>query len=378
MKKIKIAHVASRLTGKEDGRFKHIIAQINLLDRARFNQILITNPGEYLEKKLKAINIRSFILPKLNYGFNPNTIVHLYKILKEENVDFICVHCLKSYVLAGLINVFLRKKLVFYHHGITIKNDYNSSLQQIIYRILHTIIKSLNKISVLSPSKNSISLIKKDMKFSNIDCYYDGEAVLNENEMDENIKNYFMKLKRNHKLLVYIGRFDREKNLYRALRIFKGALNELKNVKFLIIGNGEEKKELVSFVKENGIPNVIFVNFIENVASYFHLFDLLFITSNREGFPITVWEAMNKKLPILSTNVGGIKEVVENAKCGLIFEPNDEEDGKRKLVYLMLNDKERKILGENGYFALHKIYTKKNFKETLENFYIKSLDEKQN
>lgn len=378
MKKIKIAHVASRLTGKEDGRFKHIIAQINLLDRARFNQILITNPGEYLEKKLKAINIRYFILPKLNYGFNPNTIVHLYKILKEENVDFICVHCLKSYVLAGLINVFLRKKLVFYHHGITIKNDYNSSLQQIIYRILHTIIKSLNKISVLSPSKNSISLIKKDMKFSNIDCYYDGEAVLNESEMDENIKNDFMKLKRNHKLLVYIGRFDREKNLYRALRIFKGALNELKNVKFLIIGNGEEKKELVSFVKENGIPNVIFVNFIENVASYFHLFDLLFITSNREGFPITVWEAMNKKLPILSTNVGGIKEVIENAKCGLIFEPNDEEDGKRKLVYLMLNDKERKILGENGYFALHKIYTKKNFKETLENFYIKSLDEKQN
>lgn len=376
MKKIKIAHVASRLTGKEDGRFKHIIAQINLLDRALFNQILITNPGEYLEKKLKAINIRYFILPKLNYGFNPNTIVHLYKILKEENVDFICVHCLKSYVLAGLINVFLRKKLVFYHHGITIKNDYNSSLQQIIYRILHTIIKSLNKISVLSPSKNSISLIKKDMKFSNIDCYYDGEAVLNESEMDENIKNDFMKLKRNHKLLVYIGRFDREKNLYRALRIFKGALNELKNVKFLIIGNGEEKKELVSFVKENGIPNVIFVNFIENVASYFHLFDLLFITSNREGFPITVWEAMNKKLPILSTNVGGIKEVVENAKCGLIFEPNDEEDGKRKLVYLMLNDKERKILGENGYFALHKIYTKKNFKETLENFYIRSLGEK--
>ena len=38
MKKIKIAHVASRLTGKEDGRFKHIIAQINLLDRECFNQ----------------------------------------------------------------------------------------------------------------------------------------------------------------------------------------------------------------------------------------------------------------------------------------------------------------------------------------------------
>lgn len=378
MKKIKIAHVASRLTSKEDGRFKHIIAQINLLDRECFNQILITNPGEYLEKKLKEINIRSFILLKLNYGFKTSTIVHLYKILKEENVDFICVHCLKSYVLAGLINVFLRKKLVFYHHGITIKNDYNSSLQQIIYRILHTLIKSLNKISVLSPSKNSINLIKKDMKFLNIDCYYDGEAVLIENEMDENIKNDFMKLKRNHKLLVYIGRFDREKNLYRALRIFKGALNELKDVKFLLIGDGEEKKELVSFVKENGIPNVIFVNFIENVASYFHLFDLLFLTSNREGLPITIWEAMDKKLPILSTNVGGIKEVIENAKCGLIFEPNDEEDGKRKLVYLMLNDKERKILGENGYFALHKIYTKKNFKETLENFYIKSLDEKQN
>lgn len=378
MKKIKIAHVASRLTGKEDGRFKHIIAQINLLDRESFNQILITNPGEYLKKKLKEIKIRSFILLKLNYGFKTSTIVHLYKILKEENVDFICVHCLKSYVLAGLINVFLRKKLVFYHHGIIIKNDYNSSLQQIIYRILHTLIKSLNKISVLSPSKNSINLIKKDMKFSNIDCYYDGEAVLIENEMDENIKNDFMKLKRNHKLLVYIGRFDREKNLYRALRIFKGALNELKDVKFLLIGDGEEKKELVSFVKENGIPNVIFLNFIENVASYFHLFDLLFLTSNREGLPITIWEAMDKKLPILSTNVGGIKEVIENAKCGLIFEPNDEEDGKRKLVYLMLNDKERKILGENGYFALHKIYTKKNFKETLENFYIKSLDEKQN
>lgn len=378
MKKIKIAHVASRLTGKEDGRFKHIIAQINLLDRECFNQILITNPGEYLEKKLKEINIRSFILLKLNYGIKTSTIVHLYKILKEENVDFICVHCLKSYVLAGLINVFLRKKLVFYHHGITIKNDYNSSLQQIIYRVLHTLIKSLNKISVLSPSKNSINLIKKDMKFSNIDCYYDGEAVLIENEIDENIKNDFMKLKINHKLLVYIGRFDREKNLYRALRIFKRALNELKDVKFLLIGDGEEKKELVSFVKENGIPNVIFVNFIENVASYFHLFDLLFLTSNREGLPITIWEAMDKKLPILSTNVGGIKEVIENAKCGLIFEPNDEEDGKRKLVYLMLNDKDRKILGENGYFALHKIYTKKNFKETLENFYIKSLDEKQN
>lgn len=378
MKKIKIAHVASRLTGKEDGRFKHIIAQINLLDRERFNQILITNPGEYLEKNLREKNIRYFILPKLNYGFNTSTIVHLYKILKEENVDFICVHCLKSYVLVGLINIFLRKKVVFYDHGIAIKNEYNSPFQQIIYRIMHSIIKNLNKIFVLSPAKNSMNLIKKDMNFSNIDSYYDGEAILNDNKIDEKIENDFMKLKKNHKLLVYIGRLNREKNLYRAIRIFKGSLNELKDIKFLIIGDGEEKKELVSFVKENGIPNIIFINFIENVAGYFHLFDLLFITSNREGLPITIWEAMDKKLPILSTNVGGIKEVIENAKCGLIFEPNDEEDGRRKLVYLMLNDKERKIMGENGYSALHKIYTKKNFKETLENFYIKLLDEKQN
>ena len=65
--------------------------------------------------------------------------------------------------------------------------------------------------------------------------------------------------------------------------------------------------------------NVKMLGYIPNAKLYIKYFDLLLFTSDWEGLPLSVWEAMAAKVPIVSTDVGGVKEILEKEKCGLTY-----------------------------------------------------------
>ncbi|MDC1379743.1 glycosyltransferase family 4 protein [Algibacter sp.] len=97
------------------------------------------------------------------------------------------------------------------------------------------------------------------------------------------------------------------------------------NVHFSIIGGGPLKNELEILSEQYGISKYItFCGSTSKVNKYLENSDLFILPSITEGFPIAILEAMRLGLPIVSTNVAGIPEMIKDDHTGLIIEPSVE------------------------------------------------------
>lgn len=110
--------------------------------------------------------------------------------------------------------------------------------------------------------------------------------------------------------LIHIGRFNRQKRHDRLIKAFSRIEN--KDIKLLLIGNGKLKPESEKLVRDLGIEDrVIFKGFIENPYPYLRKSKGLVLTSDFEGLPTVLIEAIALNTPIITTDCsGGIREIV--------------------------------------------------------------------
>ncbi len=377
-KKIKICHFVNRITGRDDGVFKHLIGQLVFLDKEKFEQFVVFQGGETVENYLKSINVKYFIIKEIEKKFSFKFFNNFKEIIIKENVDIINAHLIKPYVIAGLLNIVLHRKLIFSYHGLFIKNDYNTPKEQLIYKISHFIISIFNKVYVLTPSKKSKEMLHfETKKFYKIVNYYQGKALfyLN-NQPEKKIENELKDLKSKFILVAYVGRLNREKNAQLCIDIFSRVSEVNKNAFLVIFGSGEEEELLKAYVKSSNLERIKFFGYVENANNYMKYFDILILTSKREGMPIVIWEAMNNSVPIVSTKVGGVSEILTSENCGFVFDNRNILDGVSKLLLLLNDENLRKSMGANGKNAIETKYPVKSFKDFFENFYIKTLNEK--
>jgi glycosyltransferase involved in cell wall biosynthesis len=95
---------------------------------------------------------------------------------------------------------------------------------------------------------------------------------------------------------------------------------------FVIAGDGPLRSELEGQVVRLGIDDrVKFTGFREDILDVFNMCDILGVTSYHEGVPISVLEAMSLERVVVSTTVGGIKEIIENRKSGILVDPGNPD-----------------------------------------------------
>ena len=117
---------------------------------------------------------------------------------------------------------------------------------------------------------------------------------------------------------------------------------------FFIIGEGEERKNLEKLIETYNLQDKVFlVGFIENASSYLKAFDIFLCTSIKEGLPYTLLEAGYTGLPCVSTNVGGVPDIVKNGVSGILVTKARPGEIARALEYLISNPDKAKLFGEN-------------------------------
>jgi len=77
---------------------------------------------------------------------------------------------------------------------------------------------------------------------------------------------------------------------------------------------------------------------ILNSSRYLKIFDLFVLPSVKEGLPYTILEAMAAQSPIIATKVGGVSEIIENNKTGILVEPKNPLQLAEKIIYLLENE----------------------------------------
>lgn len=126
-------------------------------------------------------------------------------------------------------------------------------------------------------------------------------------------------------LILMASRLSQEKNISLAIKAMAEVSREYAKVGLIIVGDGEEKNKLKKLVKNKNLqPNIIFEEWSSDLVSYFKTADLFLLTSNYEGWGMTVIEAASCGCPIVMTDVGCAGEVIKNGESGIIIKIGDK------------------------------------------------------
>lgn len=132
---------------------------------------------------------------------------------------------------------------------------------------------------------------------------------------------------------------------------------------YIVIGEGEERKSLEKIIKEKKLEeHVALVGSVNEARQYLLAFDIFLLSSIKEGLPYAILEAGFANLPVISTSVGGIPEVIENLKTGLLIPPGRPTEIKNSLIYIEEHKEIQKDLAQNLHNKIMETY---NFEKVV-------------
>jgi glycosyltransferase involved in cell wall biosynthesis/GT2 family glycosyltransferase len=147
-----------------------------------------------------------------------------------------------------------------------------------------------------------------------------------------------------------IGVFDKVKGhalLFEALRRLKE--ENTNHFQCLVIGAGREEVALRNYVEESGMTKEInFLGFREDIPDLLKKIDIVVVPSMRESFCRVAIESMAAQVPVIATRVGGLPELIDHDKTGILVPPGDVESLSNAIKYLMEHPEARKRMGQEG------------------------------
>ena len=155
------------------------------------------------------------------------------------------------------------------------------------------------------------------------------------------------------KIVIYTGRLDESKGVHILLEAWEKIIKDFNDIFLIILGGGYLGEKLKEQCCVLGIEkNVKFCGIVNNVRDYLITSDVFVLPSFREGFPNSVLEAMACGLPVISTKIGGIVDVIKDGDNGILVEPGNVNQLADAMKKLISNDEYALALGKN---ALKKI-----------------------
>ncbi|VVB51541.1 Trehalose synthase [uncultured archaeon] len=148
------------------------------------------------------------------------------------------------------------------------------------------------------------------------------------------------------KYLLYFGRLSPEKGIIDLLK----AAEELPHIPIHIAGTGPQEQELQEYAKEKKL-NTTFTGFIDGQRLQKEIQDARIIAAPsriQENLPFTILEAMAYGKPVIATRQGGIPELIENGKNGLLCEPGNPTNLQEKITEIWDDDQRLEKMGQQG------------------------------
>ena len=173
-----------------------------------------------------------------------------------------------------------------------------------------------------------------------------------------------------------LSRLTPEKSVIDAIRGIKN-ISHQDNIeyKLFIGGTGKDINSLTDYVNKNNLEKYVkFFGWVSNKDDFYSKIDCLLVTSLSETFGLTVLEAFNYSLPVISTKTDGPSEFIEDGINGFLFDHGDIQNLIKIMEKLSKNPVLAKKIGNSGFDTLQQNFTEKSFESRL--FYLLSSDNK--
>lgn len=167
-------------------------------------------------------------------------------------------------------------------------------------------------------------------------------------------------------------------------QLFIDAIEEVKKsnkkVRAFIIGDGELKESLMLYARSKGLltqeptSTILFTSWIEKVEEVLPALDIFALTSHSEGTPVSIIEAQASGIPIVATNVGGVKDCLINNKTGILVPPSDVESMSHALIRLINDNQQRKEMGTASHAFAYNYFSYERLARDVQQLYVSLLN----
>lgn len=302
----KIAHVITSLD--LGGAEKSLFALLNGLKKNnKITNIIICLKGKgFFSQKLENLGIKIYYLDMKPNRLNIVGQINLYKILKNEKVNLVQSWMYHADLVSALPGFLNNCKIFWSIH------NYNTSVKALGFQTRFVVFLCA-VLSYIFPSK-IISVSKVAIK-KHISVGYIKKKFLHVNLGYESIK-FSISVKKNVKKIIFgsLSRWNVQKNhtfMINSLGFFKKKYK--KNFRLILAGAGLEKDnlQLLNLIKKNNLTKeVILLGRIKNIKLFFSKIDVYISTSIGEAFSNAICEAMLHKIPVISSDVGDISNII--------------------------------------------------------------------
>ena len=334
------------------------------LSQEKFEVYVTAFNGGVLEAPLREICKDVFIIEK-SRRFDLSTMLQLAKIVRKYRIDVVNPHhympCFYSFPGTRILN---RKKLIYTEHSVPEVEGIASGKHG---KILNMMLFRINAVVGVS---REITVRFRERYPSHTDKFHE---ILNGVDIDKfNVKgtrNHVRKrwgLTNDHFVIGTVANFRKVKNhacLVRAAVRLKDVYPQLR---LLFVGTGfpgdpdNTEVEVRELILELGLQDmIILTGYQENIPEMLSAFDLFCLPSFSEGLPVSVLEAMAAGIPVVGSQVRGIKEVVHDRETGVMFFPNDDSDLSRALEEILSNPSFGQTLANQAFNYVRKMHSKK-------------------
>jgi L-malate glycosyltransferase len=331
---IKILHITPDFN-YSCGRSKLAFMYLKHFSTAKNFQIhFITNGGDSLERLKEIPNLKfkifNFSTGYKNIFYQNSFYKNLKSYLIKNNIGLIHTHHRFPENISVRIQKELNVKTITSAHSFVIGFKQTSFKSDKIISVSNSIANHLLKnfdvkkekiITIYNPVKNSI---RTDLMV--------GDKFRTENNIPSN-----------KKILLFVGRINRDKGIDVLLKSFSIVRKKIENLFVIVNGQIDDKK----LFQQANDQSIIYLPPRNDISNLYAIADLIVLPSRNDPFPYVMLETGAFKKPFLGGNTGGIAEFIEDGKNGLLVDPENPEQLAEKIIYLLNNPDVGKRLGEN-------------------------------
>jgi glycosyltransferase involved in cell wall biosynthesis len=299
-----------------------------------------------LVQKLQAENIRIISIPYLGRDVNPLKDVlvffRLYALFRKEKPDVLHLNSSKIGGMGSLAGRLAKiPHIVFTAHGWAWNED-RGMISKLFIRLIYTLTFAFsNEIiavseAIRSQAKNLPFAKKIKVIYLGIDNALVYDRTIARKMLPNGLNDYEM-------LVGTVAELHPIKGLSYAIEAFS-TLRDL-NIKYIIWAEGDERKKLEALITKLELKDRVFLpGNVPNASLFMRAFDCLLVPSLSEALGYVVLEAGRAEVPVIATSVGGIPEIIEDMKSGILVHPKNAKDIARAITFMAQNKDKNAIM----------------------------------
>ena len=313
-------------------------------------EVSLIAPIDDYSKRLEYLGCKHYDIELNNKGTNPiedtKLMYQYYKLFKEINPDILLIYTIKPNIYASIISKILNIETINVVAGlgtVFLDNKPSSKLARWLYKI-----SLFNNKVLFENGDDNNEFIKRNIIRKRQSTIIPGSGINTNSFKARNIA-----VKKDNITFLLIARLIKDKGVIEYIEAIKSIKDKYPNAKFKILGSyyfdnpsAISKDEVNSWVKDGIIE---YLGYTDAVLEEIEKVDCVVLPSYREGLSRVLLEAGSMSKPIITTNVTGCREVVDNGYNGFLVTPKDSKSLALAIENMInLSHKERLEMGMRG------------------------------